>query len=68
MTANEEHHECKLQNIVEDEVAADTSSGIHPGGIAAKEVRDVADLQEEEHNPAGVSTKLRSRLGGQIYQ
>lgn len=49
--AHEEHDEGKVQQVVEDEVAADVGGGGDVRGVLGEEVADVADLQEEDDDP-----------------
>lgn len=50
--AHEEHDEGEVQEVVEDEVAADVGGGGDVGGVLGEEVADVADLEEEDDDPA----------------
>ena len=59
VSTNEQHDEGKLQEIVENEMASNTSSSIDIFGIVGEKVPDVSNLQEEEDNPnIPVSTYL----------
>jgi hypothetical protein len=49
--ANEEHDEGKVQEVVEDEVAADTCSRVHIVDITREEVANVSSLQDKENGP-----------------
>ena len=42
MTAYEEHHECKLQKVVEYKVAPNPGSRVYKVSIAAKEMPHIA--------------------------
>lgn len=48
---HKEHYECKVKQVVEDEVAADTSSCGNDVGTAGEERCDVSKLEDEENNP-----------------
>lgn len=56
--SDKEHDEGKVEEVVEDEVAADAGSGIDDVGIAREEVSDVASLEDEEHDPVEKSLAL----------
>lgn len=49
--ANEEHDKGEVQQVVKDKVATDAGSSIDVVGILGKEVADIADLQDEKHDP-----------------
>ena len=49
--AHEEHDEGEVQEVVEDEVAADVGGRRDVRGVPGEEVADVADLQEEDDDP-----------------
>jgi hypothetical protein len=51
MPANEEHDEGKLQEVIEDEVAANTSSSLDMFTTLREEVPQVGDLKEEDREP-----------------
>jgi len=48
---DEEHNECEVEQVVEDEVASDTCCGVHVVGIFGEKVPDISDLEDEEKNP-----------------
>lgn len=54
--ADEEHDEGKVEEVVEDEVAADAGGGVDDLGVLGEEVGDVAKLEDEEDDPGYVST------------
>jgi len=56
MSADKQHDECELQEVVENEVASNTSSSIDIVGITREEMPNISDLQEENDNP------MRGRL------
>lgn len=43
--------ERRLQHVVDDEVAADVGGLPDPVGVVGEEVPDVADLEDQEHEP-----------------
>lgn len=43
--SNKQHDECKLEEVVEDEVASDTRSSLDVVIVIREEVPDVADLK-----------------------
>lgn len=49
--ADEEHDKGKVQEVVEDEVAADAGGGVDGVGVLGEEVGDVAKLEDEEADP-----------------
>ena len=49
--SDEEHHEGKVEQIVQDEVAADAGGSLNNVGVAREEVADVSSLENEEYNP-----------------
>jgi len=51
MGANEEHDECKLEEVVENEMAPNTSGSLDIIIIVGEKVPDVSDLKEEENEP-----------------
>lgn len=56
--SDKEHDEGKVEEVVEDEVAADAGSGIDNVGIAREEVPDVAGLENEENDPVEKSLAI----------
>lgn len=54
MRTNEEHHECKVEEIVGDEVRSNAGGGIDVVGVGGEEVGDVAELHDEEDDPVDV--------------
>jgi hypothetical protein len=48
MTSNEEHDEGKLQEVVEDEVASNTSGGVDILTLLREEMPYVSNLEEED--------------------
>ena len=51
VTADEEHDECKEEEVVDDEVASYTSGCIDIVGIGGEEGPDISDLRDEEKEP-----------------
>jgi len=51
VTTNEEHDPAELEEIVEDEVASNTGSGLNMIAILGEEVPHVSDLGKEESEP-----------------
>jgi hypothetical protein len=51
--ANKEHDECKVEEVVDDEVASHAGSGIDMARVGRKEVTNVASLENEEDDPEG---------------
>lgn len=52
VTANEEHDPSELQEVVEDEMAPDSSGCLDMVAVLGEEVPDVAELGDEEEEPA----------------
>lgn len=55
MRADKEHDEGEVEEVVEDEVAADAGGGVDGVGVLGEQVGDVAELEDEEEDPVGVS-------------
>jgi len=51
VSADEEHHEGKLQEVVEDEVASNSSGSLYMFTLIREEVPEVSDLKQEEGKP-----------------
>ena len=49
--ANEEHNKAEMQEVVENEVASNTSSSVDVGIVIREEVPCVTDLKEKEGEP-----------------
>ena len=49
--ANEQHDEGEVQEVVDDEMAANCTSGVHMVEVAGEEVADVTTLEDPENNP-----------------
>lgn len=63
--ADKEHDEGKVEEVVDDEVAADAGGVVNGFGGAREEVRDVAELEDEEDDPGGaLETGRRHTVGG----
>jgi len=50
--ADKENDEGKLEEVIQDEVASDTGSCMDTLGFGGEQVPDVADLEQEEEDPA----------------
>lgn len=48
---DKQQHEDDVQDVVEDEVAADACCGVDDVGAAGEERGGVSELENEEHNP-----------------
>ena len=48
MSADEKHHEGKLQEVVEDEVASNSSCSLDMFTLVREKVPEVGDLKQEE--------------------
>lgn len=48
---DKEQHEDNVEEVVDDEVAADAGCGVHDVGAAGEEGRGISELENEEHNP-----------------
>lgn len=53
VAADPEHDECKYEKIVEDEVGGYIGGTGNESAVVGEEVPDIADLRQEENNPAG---------------
>lgn len=62
--ADEEHDEGKVQQVVENEVAANTGSGLNIVGVLREEVSDVANLENEEDDPRRCQLRVGWRPSG----
>jgi hypothetical protein len=51
VSADEQHDECELKEIVEDKMTSDTSGGLDIGFFRGEQVPQVADLHEENDKP-----------------
>jgi len=51
VSSNEEHDECELKEVIEDEVGTNSSSSLDMGGGIGEEVPHVCDLEEEQSEP-----------------
>jgi len=51
VAADEQHDERELEEVVDDEVASNTSCCVDIVGVRGEKVPDVSDLQEEEEDP-----------------
>lgn len=63
---HKEHDECRVKQVVEDEVAADTSSCGNDVGTAGEERCDVSKLEDEENNPVDISEDVVHGKGAGI--
>ncbi len=59
MSADEKHHEGKLQEIVEDEVASNPSGSLDMFTLIREKVPEVGDLKQEEGKPGDSQRALR---------
>lgn len=59
MSADEEHHEGKLQEVVEDEVASNPSGSLDMFTLIRKQMPEVGDLKQEEGKPGNSQRALR---------
>ena len=62
MSADEKHHKCELQQIVEYEVATNTSSYLDMFAVDREEVPHVRDLEEKQGKP--VDRQYQSMVTG----
>lgn len=51
---DEEHNECEMEEIVEDEVAADARCSVNVVGVGGEQVREVPKLEDKEDDPVYV--------------
>jgi hypothetical protein len=58
-STDEEHHKSKLEKVVEDEMASNSSSCLNMFGFVREEMPYVDDLEEEEGEPTVVSNVSR---------
>lgn len=61
--ADKEHDKGKVEEVVEDEVVADAGGSVGALDVAGEEVADIANLQDEEANPAEVRLGTRAGTG-----
>lgn len=50
--SDKEHDEGEVEEVVEDEVAANRRCGLDMVGVGREQVPDVPSLEDEEHNPS----------------
>lgn len=50
--SDKEHDESEMEEVVEDEVAANGRCGLDMVGVGREQVPDVASLEHKEHNPS----------------
>ena len=62
MASDEEHHECKLKEVVEDEVTANTCSSSNVLAVRGEQAPDITDLGDEEGEP-GMVSKRSTNMG-----
>lgn len=48
---DEEQHKDDVEDVVEDEVAADAGGGVDDVGVAGEERGGISELEDEEHDP-----------------
>jgi hypothetical protein len=51
VSADEQHDECELKEIVEDKMTSDTSGSLDIGFFGGEQMPQVADLHEENDKP-----------------
>lgn len=56
--SHEQHDEGEVQEIIEDEVAAHCTSGIHIVDIAGEEMADVANLEDADDGPVDLGDSV----------
>jgi len=61
--ANKQHDECKLQQVVENEMTADTSSSLNVVIVIREEVPHVPNLEDEENKPGKKLGKFSTFYG-----
>lgn len=64
--AHKEHDKGKVEEVVEDEVAADAGGPVDGLGDAGEEVGDVAELHDEEDDPVDVAEDGVHGEGGAV--
>lgn len=62
--SDKEHDEGKMEEVVEDEVAANARSSIDDVGVAREEMSNIAGLEDEEHNPVRQAISVIMKYGG----
>jgi len=67
VSSNEEHDECELEKVIEDEVGTNSSSSLDMSSGIGKEVPHVCDLEEKQSEPVERQDDLvqeeRSQVG-----